>query len=146
MVLPQEKKREMILQILFALSLEEQNKESLIPLMMNELKSTKKCVSEAFCQAEVIYAKREEIDSAIEQFSHSYRLERIHKVERTVLRLCCYELLFEKELPPSVVISEAIRLTKKFSTSDGARFVHAILDGVSKRALLTDDSVFLSKE
>lgn len=131
MPLPNTKFREMVLQLLFAFEMNAGDEEGLLALIMEELKTTRKEVEEGLKKARAITLKLEEIDSRIASFSHDYAIDRIHKIEKNVLRLSLYDLLFEKSLNGATLISEAIRLTKKFGTPDGSRFVHAILDKVS---------------
>lgn len=127
MSLPQAKFRELVFQLLFALE-NGSEEEDLIPLLMKELKSSQKNVLEGLTKAKAVLRNLEEIDEKIAASSQEYAIDRIHKVEKNVLRLSLYELLYEKSNPCEVIISEAIRLTKKFGTPDGSRFVHAILD------------------
>nr|NGX48373.1 hypothetical protein [Chlamydiota bacterium] len=60
-----------------------------------------------------------------------YELERISRIERSILRLGLYELLYT-DLPDKVAITEAIRLTRKFATAEGGAFVNALLDAIYK--------------
>ncbi len=74
------------------------------------------------------------IDSAITAASEHWVLERMAAVDRNILRVGTYELLFRKDIPPAVVINEAIEIARKFSTTESASFINGILDAVSKRA------------
>ena len=59
-------------------------------------------------------------------------LDRLDPVERTVLRCACFELLHCPEVPRPVVLSEAIRLTRRFGTEQGGKYVNAVLDRVAR--------------
>lgn len=72
------------------------------------------------------------VDDAIERYVENYTPERLSAVDRAVLRLGSYELLFCKELPLPVVISEAVEIASRFSGSDSAKFVNGVLDKVGK--------------
>lgn len=96
-------------------------------IVMDTLEVSKSSVRAGLARKEKIAAKLTEIDILLTEHSEEYALERIPKVERNILRLAIYELVFEKELPEAVVISEAIRLTKKFATPEAISFVHALL-------------------
>jgi len=74
----------------------------------------------------------DEIDEAIQKASKNWKLERMSRVERNILRVGTYELLFNKELPESVVINEALEITKSYSNQDAVEFVNGVLDGVVK--------------
>ncbi|MDD8019861.1 MAG: transcription antitermination factor NusB [Acidobacteriota bacterium] len=73
-----------------------------------------------------------EIDRTIEQVSCHWRLDRMAMVDRNILRIAVFELFFEKNLPPPIIIDEAIEIARKFSGQEAAFFVNGILDGVNK--------------
>jgi transcription antitermination factor NusB len=62
-----------------------------------------------------------------------WRLSRLSPVDKSVLRLSVYQLKFCPEIPPKVVINEAIELAKKFSTAQSSGFVNGVLDAVLKK-------------
>lgn len=70
---------------------------------------------------------KEEIDKTLEDKLEHWSLERLPKIERTVLRLAVYELLFEDEIPHSVVLNEAVELCKRFGDEKSGRFVNGVL-------------------
>src|SRR5690242_16583431 len=67
-----------------------------------------------------VVGKLVDIDKALEGSSKHWRIERMAKVDLTILRLGAYELLFEPEVPHEVVIDEAVELTKQFSTTEAS--------------------------
>ena len=75
---------------------------------------------------------KKEIDAVIVTHSQAYDLERIPRVERNIVRLGIYELLFSPDVPRKVVIAEAMRLARKFATKEAASFVNALMDSVYK--------------
>ena len=75
---------------------------------------------------------RADIDRHIEASSQNWRIERMGRVDRNILRMGVYELLFERDTPEPVVIDEAIEIAKKYSTEDAAHFVNGVLDAVRK--------------
>jgi N utilization substance protein B len=72
------------------------------------------------------------IDSKISKFSQHWKLSRISIVDRNILRLACYEMLFEDKIPYPVSIDEAIELGKKYSTEESKSFINGVLDGIRK--------------
>jgi len=72
----------------------------------------------------------EEIDKKIRQYAANWQLERMAVVDRNVLRMGCFELLFCDDIPPKVSINEAVELAKKYSGQEAGKFVNAILDKV----------------
>jgi transcription antitermination protein NusB len=71
-----------------------------------------------------------EIDERIRKYCENYNLNRISAVDRNVLRLAIYEMLYRDDIPPVVSINEAIELAKTFGGADSGRFVNGILDRV----------------
>lgn len=72
--------------------------------------------------------EREKVDRLISQYLKSgWSIERISVMERAILRFAVYELLFQQETPPKVIINEAIELAKQFGDADSRRFINGIL-------------------
>jgi N utilization substance protein B len=128
MEFPPQKFREIVFQLLYSMDGSGSAEAELIPFLMRELTVTKKHVSAAYEKAKKIWQHHAELDTVIAARSRDYSFERIKTVEKNVLRLAFFELLIEKELDQKIVISEAHRLTRKFSTLEGASFVNAVLD------------------
>jgi N utilization substance protein B len=74
----------------------------------------------------------DEIDDKLAAYTKNWPLYRMGTVERNVLRLAFYELLYCSDVPPAVVLNEAIDLAKYFSNTDSGRFVNGILDRLNK--------------
>jgi N utilization substance protein B len=73
-----------------------------------------------------------EIDELVQSASRNWRLERMARVDRNLLRLGAYELRHEADIPGRVVINEAIELAKRFGTAESPAFVNGILDRISQ--------------
>jgi len=73
---------------------------------------------------------RSRIDAAVDQYARGWTLERMANVDRNVLRLALFELLYLPDIPPSVTVDEAVELAKKYSTAESGRFVNGILGNV----------------
>jgi transcription antitermination protein NusB len=73
---------------------------------------------------------RRQVDEAIEEASSNWRLDRMPRVDRNVLRLAAYELL-RTGVPVKVVINEAIELGKKFGSESSGAFVNGVLDRIA---------------
>jgi transcription antitermination protein NusB len=72
------------------------------------------------------------IDDTIQRASKNWRLERMARVDRNLLRLGTYELRYETDVPARVVINEAIELAKRFGTAESPAFVNGLLDRISQ--------------
>jgi transcription antitermination protein NusB len=76
---------------------------------------------------EGVTARRDEIDRLIAELAEGWSLQRMPAVDRAVLRLGAYELLWEPDVPDAVAIDEAVELAKTLSTDDSPRFVNGVL-------------------
>jgi len=76
------------------------------------------------------WQRRAELDASIRAVAENWALERMAVVDRNILRLASYELLFLTDVPPKVAINEAIDLAKRYSTADSGAFVNGILDRI----------------
>lgn len=132
MAIPAKKFRELVFQMLYSFDMGRATDESMIPLLAQELATTKNVVKQAQERVHQIRHHLDTLDSLITNASHAYAFERIQSTERNILRLAIFELLFDETIPNNIVITEAIRLTKKFSTKEAAAFVHAIIDAIIK--------------
>jgi N utilization substance protein B len=74
-----------------------------------------------------------EIDELLREYSEHWAVERMPAVDRAVLRLGCYELAHEPDVPTAVVISEAVDLAKQYSTKDSGRFVNGLLARIAEQ-------------
>jgi N utilization substance protein B len=71
-----------------------------------------------------------ELDAKIQQHAKNWDLSRMAVVDRNILRLAIYEMLYRDDIPPVVSINEAVDIAKRFSTDESGRFVNGILDKV----------------
>ena len=77
-----------------------------------------------------IWKHRKDLDKLISQSSKNWRLERMSRVDRNILRVGVFEILFMKDIPPKVSIDEAVELGKKFGTEESGAFINGILDNI----------------
>lgn len=85
-----------------------------------------------------------EIDPLIERFSENWKISRMSRVDRNVIRIAVYELLHCDDIPPKVSINEAIDIGKRFGTEDSGAFINGILDSV--RVSLEKENRLSSKQ
>ncbi|HZT80631.1 MAG TPA: transcription antitermination factor NusB [Gemmataceae bacterium] len=79
-------------------------------------------------------AHLEEIDRRLTEAAENWRLPRMAAVDRNVLRLGAYELLFAPQMPAGVAINEAIELARRFGSADSPAFVNGVLDRLRQAA------------
>ena len=82
-----------------------------------------------------VIGKLSEIDAKMRGLADNWDFERLAVVDRNILRLAIYEMLYRPEIPPVVSINEAIEIAKKFSTAESGKFVNGLLDKVKKDVL-----------
>lgn len=133
MPLPHTKFREIVFQMLYSYDMSQASDEDMLPLLMEELAVTRQAVRQAQEKVHSINQKLPEIDSLIATYSHSYEFERIQTVEKNILRLAVYEMLFDEEIPEKVAIAEALRLAKKFGTPESVHYVNGVIDCIYKK-------------
>lgn len=73
-----------------------------------------------------------ELNSIIKKYARNWELSRMAVIDRNILRMATFELLFLGDIPPKVSINEAVELAKKFGDVDSPRFVNGILDKIYK--------------
>ena len=73
-----------------------------------------------------------EIDSLISKTSSGWSLDRLGKVELTILRLATYEIMFDDDIPTGVAIDQAVELSKRFGRDESYAFINGVLAGLSK--------------
>jgi len=103
----------------------------------------KRAASEPAREASWLYAReivdgiidhRDEIDEHITTHSRDWKLERMPAVDRALLRIGVWEILYNDQVPTAVAIDEAVELAKEFSTDDSGAFVHGVLARVARAA------------
>jgi len=83
-------------------------------------------------------AHQDEIDQMIDSFAQDWTIKRMAKVDRNVMRLATYEILFRSDIPGRVSLNEAIELAKRFGGEESAKFVNGILDRIVDNAMKAD--------
>jgi len=78
------------------------------------------------------------IDSSLQQHLADWSLGRLGVLERSILRLAAYELLFEPSVPPAVVIDEAVGLAKRYCSSEAGALVNGVLGSVASSVRVAD--------
>jgi transcription antitermination protein NusB len=77
---------------------------------------------------------RDEIDSNVHKFAPAWPVEQIAMIDRNILRLAIFEILFDNKVPVKVAVSEAVELAKTFGSESSAKFVNGVLGSVADLA------------
>jgi transcription antitermination factor NusB len=122
--------RELAVQALFHLEFSPGDPEEVFTLLCENFAFSG--TSRAFARGLVtgVCDQKRNLDERIGRSSTNWRLERMSRVDRNILRLGVFELLFMEDIPPKVSIDEAVELAKKYGTEDSASFINGILDHV----------------
>ena len=77
--------------------------------------------------AEGVLCRKDDLDRKIREFSKNWEIGRISMINKAILMLALYELIYEKDTPKAVVINEALELAKRYSDPESAKFINGIL-------------------
>ena len=123
--------RELALKLLYVsdLSRPEQVEEQLRDVLEVE-QQPGSVVSMAQETANGVRDSRDELDEAIQTVAVNWQVSRMPVIDRAILRMGVYELLYMHDVPPKVTINEAVELAKKYSTEKSGSFVNGVLDKI----------------
>lgn len=93
----------------------------------------------ADCAVLGIAEVRERVDAEITKASAHWRLERMARVDRNVLRLGAWELLYRQDVPRAVILDEAVELAKAYGTEDSGAFINGVLNRIAENVGRKDD-------
>jgi N utilization substance protein B len=122
--------REWVCQLLFQLDMNPDKLENVFPPFWSERQADAK--SREFAEAHVrgVREHLEEIDRWLRRFTEHWDMERIGRIEKNVMRMAIYEMLYCPEIPSVVSINEAVDIAKYFCTRESGKFVNGILDHI----------------
>lgn len=129
--------RELALQSLYQMRMNEVGSEQAIAMVIDEAEQDNEAelkVGEDRIEPQYVRelvegteSHRERIDSLLNDYLKGWKIDRLSKVDREVLRLGVYEMVYRDDVPPKVVVNEAIELAKQFGTEESGRFVNGVL-------------------
>ncbi len=129
---PRRQARELALQCLYQMD-QTENPEADLELIRVNFQAPKKAMPFATQLVDGVNGNRAELDGLIETHSENWKISRISVVDRNLLRMAFYELIYCKDIPPAVSINEIIEVAKRFSTDEGPGFINGILDSYCKQ-------------
>lgn len=122
--------REQALQALFYLDMHGKSEEDPVGLFCSVFAQENTAGAFFHRLIKGVMDNRAAIDTVIERFSSNWKLSRMSCVDRNVLRLATFELLYCADIPPKVSINEAIDVAKRFGTEESGAFINGILDSI----------------
>ena len=87
-----------------------------------------------------VLGKKGQIDALVERFSQNWNISRMSCVDRNVMRIAIYEMLYCDDIPPKVSINEAVDIGKKFGTQESGAFINGIMDSI-REALVEEGTL-----
>ena len=124
--------RELALRMLFQLDLGKQPTDEVVQaaLAQSRLEGANRLYAEELVRGAL--ERQAEIDARIAALTPDWTPDRQAAVDRNILRLAAYELLFRPDAPVAAVVNEAVELAKKYSTADSGRFVNGVLGALAR--------------
>ena len=122
--------RELAIKVLFHLEFSRDDPASAFDLICENFGASGEITVFSKELVEGVYDHIKELDELLSKASQHWRLERIARVDRTILRMALYELLYREDIPPKVTINEAVDLGKKFGSEESGAFINGILDKI----------------
>jgi N utilization substance protein B len=123
--------REAALQLLYAHEAAEEPLDDVLRVYWRETPGDPEGRSYAEAITRGVVERRAEVDQAITRASQNWRLERMTRVDRNVLRIGTYELMVVTDVPRAVILDEAVELAKRFGTEESGKFVNGVLERIA---------------
>ncbi|MBT9438682.1 MAG: transcription antitermination factor NusB [Desulfobacterales bacterium] len=124
------KARELAMQALFYMDMSQNDSKEAIKLFCENFVTSKRNLPFFLELINGVIKALPEIDSVIERFSSNWKISRMSIVDRNIMRLAVYEMLFCGDIPSKVSINEAIDIGKKFGAEESGAFINGILDSI----------------
>ena len=128
------KARECALQLLYQLDMSDREPQRVFENFWRQLDEPVEAGAHEFSEKLVdgVWGRREEIDEMIASYSTNWKVSRMATVDKNILRLAIYDLLYCPDIPVKVTLNEAVEIAKRFGTAESSAFVNGILDNVAR--------------
>jgi transcription antitermination factor NusB len=124
------KARELAVQVLFNLEFSSDSPADVFDLICEMFSSGKAIRSFSKELVLGVCKKRDDLDELIGNASKNWRLDRMSRLDKCILRLAAFEILFMDDIPPKVSIDEAVEIGKKFGSDGSGGFINGVLDNI----------------
>jgi len=124
--------RDKTMELLFGMTLSKDTTEEVIEGFVDNYEGDIKDIDLTYVKQALIGIEHniEAIDTVITENLHNWKLDRISKVNLSILRLATYELLYDEQVPRAVVINEALEITRRYSDEKSVSFINGVLDKI----------------
>ena len=129
--------RELAMQALFYMDMQKYASAEMLEYFCGCFCTSKKSQPFLIKLVNGVLNEKDRIDSLVERFSQNWKIHRMSCVDRNVMRIAVYEMLFCDDIPPKVSINEAVDIGKKFGTQESGAFINGIMDSI--RATLEEE-------
>ena len=122
--------RELAMQALFYMDITENCSVELVERFCQNFSPSPKAMPFFLELVNGVLAAKPEIDALIERFSENWKIHRMSLVDRNIMRIAVYELLYCTDIPPKVSINEAVDVGKKYGSEESGAFINGIIDNI----------------
>lgn len=126
--------RDKTMELLFGMTLSKDTTEEAIEGFVENYEGDIKEIDLTYVKQALIGIEnnKEAIDIAISENLHNWKIDRLSKVNLSILRLATYELLYDEQVPRPVVINEALEITRRYSDEKSVSFINGVLDKIKE--------------
>jgi len=134
--------REITVQSLYQMEMNEVNAEQAVAMLIEEAQHDNESNVKLENAAELtrfvkelvggILERKNDIDALLSDFLKGWQVDRLSRVDKQILRLAAFEMVFRDNVPPKVAVNEAIELAKHFGTDESGKFVNGVLGKMIK--------------
>ena len=124
--------REFAMRLIYQMEIQKEDREEQLDTAIedSEIKLSEKDTQYICDVVRGVFSNLDEMDDIIERNAKGWKLQRISRVDLSILRLCIYEILHRDDIPLNVSINEAVELAKKYGAEDSSAFVNGIMSNV----------------
>ncbi len=124
------KSRELAMQALFYMDMERDNSQITYDLFCRDFNPSEEILPFFERLVKGVIEYKNDIDKLVERFSNNWKINRMSGVDRNIMRIAVFELLYCSDIPYKVSINEAVDIGKKFGTVDSGGFINGIIDSI----------------
>ena len=126
--------RDKTMELLFGMTLSKDTTEEAIEGFLENYEGDIKEIDLTYVKQALIGIEnnKEAIDAVVSENLHNWKIDRISKVNLSILRLATYELLYDEQVPRPVVINEALEITRRYSDEKSVSFINGVLDKIKE--------------
>jgi len=125
--------REMAMKLLYQMEIQKEDREAQKELFFKENPLSENDKAYVNDVIDGVFANLDYISELIEKNSKGWKINRISKIDLSIMRLSIYEICFRNDIPYSVSVNEAVELAKKYSGEDAGSFINGILSKISDK-------------